>query len=155
MNFNKQKKFFTSIKKRGLYKNPLALFGAIYIYKKDKNKRKEIKVNQIRHKLDSVTQEDPYLNLYHDKPTLEIRMVLWAQKMVKKIQSKNPLVRYSLSIFFVFLGLVGFLLPIVPGWSFIIPGVMIVSKKFAKKVELWLEKYIDWKKKVFAKKDKK
>ena len=41
---------------------------------------------------------------------------------------------------FLVLGLLGWLLPIIPGWAFIIPGLMLLSREFhwAKRILQWL-----------------
>ncbi|MCZ6750946.1 MAG: hypothetical protein O7E51_03860 [Acidobacteria bacterium] len=48
---------------------------------------------------------------------------------------------------FLVLGLLGWLLPIIPGWAFIIPGLMLLSREFH-----WAKRSLQWLKRRFPKK---
>ncbi|MCH8269284.1 MAG: PGPGW domain-containing protein [Acidobacteria bacterium] len=48
---------------------------------------------------------------------------------------------------FLVLGLLGWLLPIIPGWAFIIPGLMLLSREFH-----WAKRTLQWLKRRFPQK---
>jgi uncharacterized protein YqgC (DUF456 family) len=41
------------------------------------------------------------------------------------------------------LGVVGWILPVIPGWAFVIPGLMLLGREFhwARRALAWLKKY--------------
>ena len=45
----------------------------------------------------------------------------------------------------VLLGIVGWLLPIVPGWPFLIPGLVILAERYS-----WARRMLDWVKRKVA-----
>ena len=46
--------------------------------------------------------------------------------------------------FLILLGLLGLLLPIMPGWVFLIPGLMILGERYE-----WARRLVDWVKRKF------
>ena len=54
---------------------------------------------------------------------------------------KGP-ARHALGWFLTVLGIIGLILPIMPGWVFLIPGLVILSDYFP-----WAKRLLDWAKK--------
>ena len=62
----------------------------------------------------------------------------WSQvhKTVNKFDNFNPLVRIVIGFGLVILGIIGIILPVMPGWIFLIPGIILIfpfTKKWFKK----------------------
>ncbi|WP_155121192.1 PGPGW domain-containing protein [Bryobacter aggregatus] len=51
--------------------------------------------------------------------------------------------RYLMGIGLVILGIIGLILPIMPGWIFLIPGLMILAEEFPW-LDRFLKKWIAW-----------
>jgi uncharacterized membrane protein YbaN (DUF454 family) len=52
---------------------------------------------------------------------------------------RNKFARFGLAVFCMMLGVVGLLLPIMPGWAFIFVGLFILAEDFH-----WARRFVDW-----------
>ena len=52
---------------------------------------------------------------------------------------RNRLLRFGVAVFFVLLGIVGLLLPIMPGWALIFVGLFVLAEDFH-----WARRVVDW-----------
>jgi UPF0716 family protein affecting phage T7 exclusion len=57
-------------------------------------------------------------------------------------------IRLALGVFLVLLGIVGLILPIMPGWIFLIPGLLILGDYFPP-----IRRLVDWAKACFSEAD--
>jgi hypothetical protein len=62
----------------------------------------------------------------------------WKQvnKTVDKFETKHPLVKVTVGLGLVIVGIVGIILPVMPGWIFLIPGLILIfpsAQKYFKK----------------------
>ena len=55
--------------------------------------------------------------------------------------------RIATGVVFLVVGLLGWLLPIIPGWAFIIPGLVLLSREFS-----WAKGTLQWLKRRFPQK---
>ena len=51
----------------------------------------------------------------------------------------SKLIQIATGTFLVFLGIVGLILPVMPGWVFLIPGLVILGRHFT-----WAQRLVDW-----------
>ena len=51
----------------------------------------------------------------------------------------RKIIRVSTGVGLVLLGILGLLLPIMPGWVFLIPGLLILSEDFP-----WVKRLVEW-----------
>lgn len=51
----------------------------------------------------------------------------------------RKIIRVSAGVSLVVLGILGLLLPIMPGWVFLIPGLLILSEYFP-----WVKRLVSW-----------
>lgn len=59
------------------------------------------------------------------------------------IEKVKKLLRYVAGVGLVLLGIIGLILPIMPGWVFLVPGLMILAEEFPW-LDRFLKKWLAW-----------
>ena len=85
-----------------------------------------------------------YLEIEEGSTSLEIKILKKGFNLITKIQNMNPWIRYPLAATLIIIGVFGVILPIIPGFVFLIAGVGIFSKRSQVFLENKLESYINW-----------
>ncbi len=79
------------------------------------------------------------------KESIEIRLARKAERLAENIRKLNPVIRYPVAAMFIIAGIIFGFVPVIPGWTVSIIGVMIFSRRMSMFLERKLEEYIIWK----------